>query len=167
MIDRSGAEWNHATHALRLLQSSELTLFLSSTGLPAYSKWINNFSAFLFCFFCCYFLFFVVLSVQMADWAVQVSDPWFRSDHIHVIKWSCQNTDINFAKNLWQGLKINVHRQSPFIKGYFASLCKTFQSQAGRDVNHNILTRSDWYNKKRVIFLLMSLFYATLCSSIE
>ena len=38
---------------------------------------------------------------------------WFRSKPIHVLEWPSHSPDLNPIKNLWQDLKIAVHRLSP------------------------------------------------------
>ena len=43
----------------------------------------------------------------------RATKEWFGSKLVHVLKWSSQGTDLNPIENLWQDLKIEVHRQSP------------------------------------------------------
>ena len=47
---------------------------------------------------------------------------WFGLKHIHVSE--CHSPDLNQLENLWQDLKISVHRHSPFNQTKLELFCK-------------------------------------------
>ena len=49
---------------------------------------------------------------------------WVRSKHIHMLEWPGQSPDLNPIENLWKGLKITVHRCSPFNLTELELFCK-------------------------------------------
>ena len=49
---------------------------------------------------------------------------WFRSKHIHVLEWPSHSPDLNPIVNLWQDLKIAVHRRSPSNLTELGLFCK-------------------------------------------
>ena len=56
--------------------------------------------------------------------AARTTIEWFRSKHIHVLEWSSQSPDLNQLENLWQDLKIAVHRHFPSNQTTFELFCK-------------------------------------------
>ena len=49
---------------------------------------------------------------------------WFRSKHIHVLEWPSRSPDQNPIENIWQDLKIAVHRHSPSSQSKLELFCK-------------------------------------------
>ena len=70
---------------------------------------------------------------------------WFRSKHVHVLEGPSQSPDLNPLENLWQDLKIAVHRHSPSSQTKLELFCKEDWANISVSINASL---SETYPQK-------------------